>query len=1094
MAGEEFAAYTQHSGMHKQPAPALPPRETRVKLCNPVRAASSRWSLSSTPVPNAPVSDRTSAWMASSAAVQELEHAIVHAAHLLPAQGPLSVFVHHNTLHAFEHLPFAAALSAAAATYGCETYLSEQRYRQDLARGRIRIEDLATMLQDDLGEDADVLIGMLGARYNLRLGILQAPLYSAPPAELRWVIAETDALRKFRSDASAEACRRTIENTRRWVMRDFPRGGAATAPERSPVHLAEIMASLWENFGAAQVEDWTSETWEAFSLQLLWELCMHGAALSDEKPAAPSARRRHRDMLLDAAGLDSDELVHEVLIRFCAVFLDQGMGHWELPGRDAGLFRSFLNVYGGSGGVLPAWLREARPELERLLAENVSPLESIQKALDLLGVDAQERDEFIAKSLLALSGWAGMMWQMETNAEWTVHPAPAGSLVEFLAVRLLLDRFAVAFVAKEGLRFRGPLQQVRSAASRPAVESRSDILVRRAFQIFQLAQARGWKPEDLYALTPGTWRRLVAEIEALDDVERRRIFFLAYERRYRMQTLDAIETFNARREFGNDATEADKSPLFQLITCLDEREESFRRHLEEVEPRCETLGAVGFFGVAMYYRGVAEANSRPLCPVVIKPQHYVQELPARTFTEAHQRRAQARRWLGAASHQVHRGSRSLLGGAVTAVFGSLASIPLVARILFPRTAAQMRQLFGRVVAAPTMTQLLLERSEPTPGPEDGHIGYTVDEMTNIVERTLRDTGLTRGLSRLVIVCGHGSSSVNNPHGSAYDCGACGGGRGGPNARAFARMANDPRVRVHLAQRGLALPAGTHFVGAFHNTCNDGVTYLDLDRLPVSHIKLFDQARRAIDEARQRNAHERCRRFESAPLSLTPEAALRHVEGRSEDLAQVRPECGHATNAVCFVGRRDRTRGLYMDRRTFLTSYDPAQDDEDCPILTRILGAVIPVCSGISLEYYFSFTDPARLGCSTKLPHNITSLLGVMDGAASDLRPGLPWQMVEIHEPMRLIFVIETTPEKMLGILDRNPPLAMLCRNEWVQLTTLDPDSPAVHVFHCGKFELHQSESHELPEVTNSADWYRGWRDHLGYALVAAQRPRNEGSN
>ena len=38
----------------------------------------------------------------------------------------------------------------------------------------------------------------------------------------------------------------------------------------------------------------------------------------------------------------------------------------------------------------------------------------------------------------------------------------------------------------------------------------------------------------------------------------------------------------------------------------------------------------------------------------------------------------------------------------------------------------------------------------------------------------------------------------------------------------------------------------------------------------------------------------------------------------------------------------------------------------------------------------------------------------MDGAASDLRPGLPWQMVEIHEPMRILFVVETTPEVALG--------------------------------------------------------------------------------
>ena len=63
----------------------------------------------------------------------------------------------------------------------------------------------------------------------------------------------------------------------------------------------------------------------------------------------------------------------------------------------------------------------------------------------------------------------------------------------------------------------------------------------------------------------------------------------------------------------------------------------------------------------------------------------------------------------------------------------------------------------------------------------------------------------------------------------------------------------------------------------------------------------------------------------------------------------------------------------------------------------------------------------------------------MDGAASDLRTGLPWQMVEIHEPVRSLFIIETTPEAMLRIMDRNEGIGRLCRNGWVQLAVLDPE-------------------------------------------------------
>src|SRR2546428_608200 len=82
-------------------------------------------------------------------------------------------------------------------------------------------------------------------------------------------------------------------------------------------------------------------------------------------------------------------------------------------------------------------------------------------------------------------------------------------------------------------------------------------------------------------------------------------------------------------------------------------------------------------------------------------------------------------------------------------------------------------------------------------------------------------------------------------------------------------------------------------------------------------------------------------------------------------------------------RRHRTTGICRDRRAFLNSYDPCQDDADGTILARILQAVVPVCAGISLEYYFSFVDNPGYGCGTKLPPNIAALLGVMDGAASD---------------------------------------------------------------------------------------------------------------
>ncbi|MGE3808586.1 MAG: DUF2309 domain-containing protein, partial [Gemmataceae bacterium] len=879
--------------------------------------------------------------------------ALEHAAHLLPAQGPINVFIHHNTLHGFEDLTFEEAVIKGGRIFGCEAYLSEDRFRQELDRGRIRLSDLERVVREDLGERAEERVLGSCTKLELWLAMLQYPVRHGPTGELRWFMAKTDALRTIRRDAPVPVQVRLIAETRDWVMRDLRSYVEAKGQARSLLGHAGAaldVANLIQRFGGARLETWSNDAWTRFTLWALWRVCRKRIAGVPEFTPAPPLPVRHRDLLLRATGVDADLPVHELLISFCAAFLDQGMASWPLPGRENGFFRAFIGLYREPFGSPEPWRKGLGRELRRVEQDGIGPVELIRESLSELGVLEEEWQEYLSATLLALRGWAGILHFLEQRPERAAYPVLHGTLVEFVAIRLLLDRLSLAQAAREAMGFAGPLASLRAllrerlGTSPPSVEQRS-------FLVFQLAQVLGWTPEYLNRLGEADWCKLLQEVEGFSALERRRLFHLAYEQRFYRKTLDALAVHNRQ------PSTMPASPSFQAFFCIDEREESIRRHVEEVAPAAVTYGIAGFYFVSMYYRGLADVHYVPLCPPVICPRHWVTEEVDGRLQDPLAEQTRLRRIIGKFSHGIHQSSRSFaLGAMLSGTLGVLASLPLVLQTVFPRLTARWRQRFGQLVIEPLPTRLCLERAKATPGAEDGHVGFNIDEMTDIAERVLRDSGLTSHFSPLVLMFGHGSTSMNNPHESAHDCGACGGSRGGPNARAIAQILNSPAVRARLSKRGVEIPSGTHFVGGMHNTSSEAISFFDLDSLPASHRELFAETRGLLEEAGSRDAHERCRRFRSAPLELSPAAARLHVEGRAEDLSQVRPEWGHATNALAIIGRRCRTRGLFLDRRAFLNSYDPFQDDEHASILTRILEAALPVCAGISLEYYFSYID------------------------------------------------------------------------------------------------------------------------------------------
>jgi uncharacterized protein YbcC (UPF0753/DUF2309 family) len=646
-----------------------------------------------------------------------------------------------------------------------------------------------------------------------------------------------------------------------------------------------------------------------------------------------------------------------------------------------------------------SWLHHARTDmspwllmgihnvrhLARLLPEE--PVTMIAKALQSLPIPRGEWENYLTALLMSMNGWAS--WCAYERWQAQLAQRDDDHIVQLLAIRLAWEHFAFVHSL--------------DGQTLPAWTKAWDELL-------------GWRAASNHQSSVD-W-----------------IFQEAQEIAYQSGLCHALKP---RLRF-SAADIADKAAV-QAVLCIDVRSEVFRRALEACSTAIQTLGFAGFFGLPISYVPLGSRTARPQLPGLLAPTLRVSESTGSQNTDQ-QLKLKKQRSLRLKA--IWRDFRS----SATSTFTFVESCGFFfAGSLIKNTLPRLNYM----VAAKSKACGPKSSLRPSLSPGKADAPSSVDGLCDLVAGILTNMSLTADFARLVLLVGHGSETVNNPHAAGLDCGACGGHTGEVNARVLATLVNDQTIRAGLLERGIAIPSTTHVLAALHNTTTDEVTLFDTDLMPLTHATDLTQLEEWLKEAGHRARGERA---SSVGIheneAVSSKKLLKQFQTRSRDWSQVRPEWGLVNNAAFLIAPRARSRGINLHGRVFLHEYQSALDTKGS-VLEAIMTAPMLVTNWINMQYYASTVDNRVYGSGNKVLHNVVGgRLGVFEGNGGDLRIGLPLQSLHDgqalrHTPLRLSVFIEAPQSAIGAILLKHEVVRNLIDNAWIHLFQISPGSESI---------------------------------------------------
>lgn len=658
---------------------------------------------------------------------------------------------------------------------------------------------------------------------------------------------------------------------------------------------------------------------------------------------------------------------------WAASFYDNGQAIWSTQKNSQTLFTAWKSEASVDKTPEIAGLKGFRKAV-KTLPDNA--LDATNEAIKILGIPEEAIGFYYHSLLLRVGGWAAFSARIDWDNE--LYGGKDGELIEFLAVLTCWDACLFQTISDK---------QVKTIwRNKSHVESAKNKVRKNLTQKLVLQEAF--------------------------DISAQRLI---------------IEKFKSlhKKEF--------KSSLafkIQAVFCIDVRSETYRRNLENLDDNIETFGFAGFFGIPIKYVPIAHQTGIAQCPVLLTTGPVIKEELSNEVDTA----------LAIQKRQTElkfKQSWKYFKSSAVSCFSFVSPLGLT---YLPKLFTDSFGL-SRPVPDPTKIGISKENFKHRKVVLDKKVGVTettgisFDDQCTIAKNILKAMSLNDNYGKYILIVGHGSESVNNPHASGLDCGACGGNSGESNAKVAAAILNNANVRAYLVEMGMNLPKETVFLACLHNTTTDDISIFNEDEVIQENSNELNQIKQLLSKASHTSRIERSRKMQ-IDANFDKEVRM-----RSTDWSQTRPEWGLAGCHSFIVAPRERSKKINFDGKAFLHSYD-WKLDQDFPILELIMTAPMIVTSWINLQYYASTVDNDKFGSGNKTLHNVTAGVGVIEGGNGDLRVGLPLQSVfdgenYQHEPVKLNVIVEAPLDAMNRIIEKHKMVRDLCNNGWIHLLAMN---------------------------------------------------------